>query len=133
MSDTRKPILIIMDGWGWREEKAANAVRLAHTPVFDRLWRDYPRTLIQASQKWVGLPMGQMGNSEVGHLNIGAGRIVYQDIVRIDESIADGSFFENQVLLDAMRAAKGHTLHLLSLIHISEPTRLLSISYAVFC
>jgi len=116
MKDTRKPILIIMDGWGWREEKAANAVRLAHTPVFDRLWRDYPRTLIQASQKWVGLPMGQMGNSEVGHLNIGAGRIVYQDIVRIDESIADGSFFENQVLLDAMRAAKGHTLHLMGLV-----------------
>ena len=116
MKDTRKPILIIMDGWGWREEKAANAVRLAHTPVFDRLWRDYPCTLIQASQKWVGLPMGQMGNSEVGHLNIGAGRIVYQDIVRIDESIADGSFFENQVLLDAMRAAKGHTLHLMGLV-----------------
>lgn len=116
MSDTRKPILIIMDGWGWREEKEANAVRLAHTPVFDRLWRDYPRTLIQASQKWVGLPMGQMGNSEVGHLNIGAGRIVYQDIVRIDESIKDGSFFKNPELLDAMRAAQGHALHLMGLL-----------------
>ena len=116
MSDTRKPILIIMDGWGWREEKEANAVRLAHTPVFDRLWRDYPRTLIQASQKWVGLPMGQMGNSEVGHLNIGAGRIVYQDIVRIDQSIVDGTFFTNPVLLDAMQNARGHALHLLGLL-----------------
>ncbi|HKW13181.1 MAG TPA: 2,3-bisphosphoglycerate-independent phosphoglycerate mutase, partial [Candidatus Krumholzibacteria bacterium] len=105
-----------MDGWGWREEKEANAVRLARTPVFDRLWRDYPHTLIEASQKWVGLPMGQMGNSEVGHLNIGAGRIVYQDIVRIDESIADGSFFKNQVLIDAMHAARGHRLHLLGLL-----------------
>jgi 2,3-bisphosphoglycerate-independent phosphoglycerate mutase len=116
VSDTRKPILIIMDGWGWREEKEANAVRLARTPVFDRLWRDYPHTLIEASQKWVGLPMGQMGNSEVGHLNIGAGRIVYQDIVRIDESIADGTFFKNQVLVDAMHAARGHSLHLLGLL-----------------
>jgi 2,3-bisphosphoglycerate-independent phosphoglycerate mutase len=116
MSDTRKPILIIMDGWGWREEKEANAVRLARTPVFDRLWRDCPHTLIEASQKWVGLPMGQMGNSEVGHLNIGAGRIVYQDIVRIDESIADGSFFQNPVLLDAMQAARGHSLHLIGLL-----------------
>jgi 2,3-bisphosphoglycerate-independent phosphoglycerate mutase len=105
-----------MDGWGWRDEKEANAVRLARTPVFDRLWRDCPHTLIQASQKWVGLPMGQMGNSEVGHLNIGAGRIVYQDIVRIDESIADGSFVSNPVLLDAMRAARGHALHLMGLL-----------------
>src|SRR5262249_2881173 len=116
VSESRKPILIIMDGWGWREERQANAVRLARTPVFDRLWRECPHTLIEASQKWVGLPMGQMGNSEVGHLNIGAGRIVYQDIVRIDESIADGSFFENPVLLDAMRVARGHALHLMGLL-----------------
>jgi 2,3-bisphosphoglycerate-independent phosphoglycerate mutase len=116
MSNTRKPILIIMDGWGWREESQANAVRLARTPVFDRLWREYPHTLIEASQKWVGLPAGQMGNSEVGHLNIGAGRIVYQDIVRIDESIADESFFKNPVLRDAMQAAGGHHLHLIGLL-----------------
>jgi 2,3-bisphosphoglycerate-independent phosphoglycerate mutase len=116
MSDTRKPILIIMDGWGWREEKDANAVRLARTPVFNRLWGEYPRTLIEASQKWVGLPMGQMGNSEVGHLNIGAGRIVYQDIVRIDRSIEDGTFFSNPVLLDAMKSARGHALHLVGLL-----------------
>lgn len=116
MTNIRKPILIIMDGWGWREEKAANAVRLARTPVFDRLWREYPHTLIEASQKWVGLPMGQMGNSEVGHLNIGAGRVVYQDIVRIDRSIEDGTFFSNTVLLDAMNAVRGHALHLVGLL-----------------
>jgi 2,3-bisphosphoglycerate-independent phosphoglycerate mutase len=116
MTDTRKPVLIIMDGWGWREEKEANAVRLAHTPVFDRLWSEYPRTLIQASQKWVGLPMGQMGNSEVGHLNIGAGRIVYQDIVRIDRAIEDGSFFENAVLLRAMEEGRKRALHLIGLL-----------------
>jgi 2,3-bisphosphoglycerate-independent phosphoglycerate mutase len=116
MSEARKPILIIMDGWGWREEKEANAVRLARTPVFDRIWSEYPRTLIQASQKWVGLPKGQMGNSEVGHLNIGAGRIVFQDIVRIDRSIEDGTFFTNPVLLDAMQSARGHTLHLMGLL-----------------
>ena len=116
MSDTRKPILIIMDGWGWREETDANAVRLADTPVFDRLWSEFPRTLIQASQKWVGLPAGQMGNSEVGHLNIGAGRVVYQDIVRIDQSIADGTFFKNPVLLSAMEQGRARALHLVGLL-----------------
>ncbi|HET6349713.1 MAG TPA: 2,3-bisphosphoglycerate-independent phosphoglycerate mutase [Candidatus Krumholzibacteria bacterium] len=116
MSNTRKPVLIIMDGWGWREETEANAVRLARTPVFDRLWSTYPRTLIQASQHWVGLPEGQMGNSEVGHLNIGAGRIVYQDIVRIDRSIEDGSFFKNAVLLEAMKQGKAQSLHLIGLL-----------------
>jgi 2,3-bisphosphoglycerate-independent phosphoglycerate mutase len=116
MSHTRKPILIIMDGWGWREEKEANAVRLADTPVFDRLWAEYPRTLIQASQKWVGLPAGQMGNSEVGHLNIGAGRIVYQDIVRIDQSIEDGTLFTNPVLLSAMDHGRSGALHLMGLL-----------------
>ncbi len=116
MSDVRKPILIIMDGWGWREEEAANAVRLADTPVFDRLWSDFPRTLIQASQKWVGLPAGQMGNSEVGHLNIGAGRVVYQDIVRIDRAIEDGTLFSNPALLAAMEQGRTGALHLLGLL-----------------
>ena len=115
-SRTRKPLLIIMDGWGWREETEANAVRLAHTPVFDRLWASFPHTLIQASGPWVGLPEGQMGNSEVGHLNIGAGRVVFQDIVRIDRAIADGSLFANPVLTAAMERARGGALHLIGLL-----------------
>jgi 2,3-bisphosphoglycerate-independent phosphoglycerate mutase len=116
MNGTRKPILLIMDGWGWRDEEAANAVRLAHTPVFDRLWDEFPRTLIQASERWVGLPAGQMGNSEVGHLNIGAGRVVYQDIVRIDRAIEDGTLFQNPVLGDAMQQGRSGTLHLMGLV-----------------
>ena len=75
--------LIIMDGWGHREETEGNAVVLADTPFFDSLWAGYPRTLLHASEERVGLPAGQMGNSEVGHLNLGAGRVVYQDLVRI--------------------------------------------------
>ena len=114
---TKKVVLIIMDGWGWRGETVANAVRLAHTPVFDSLWERYPRTLIQASGPWVGLPEGQMGNSEVGHLNIGAGRIVYQDIVRIESAIRDQTFFTNSVLLDAMERAREHgSLHFMGLL-----------------
>jgi 2,3-bisphosphoglycerate-independent phosphoglycerate mutase len=116
MSGNRKPILIIMDGWGWREEKEANAVRLAETPVFDHLWSEFPRTLIRASERWVGLPEGQMGNSEVGHLNIGAGRVVYQDIVRIDRAIDDGTFFTNPVLLAAMEQGRARALHLMGLL-----------------
>ncbi|HEU4928764.1 MAG TPA: 2,3-bisphosphoglycerate-independent phosphoglycerate mutase, partial [Candidatus Krumholzibacteria bacterium] len=113
----KKVILIVMDGWGWREETEANAVRLANTPSIDRLWDHYPHTLIQASGPWVGLPEGQMGNSEVGHLNLGAGRVVYQDIVRVDQAIQDGSFVSNPVLVDAMERvrAKG-ALHLLGLL-----------------
>jgi 2,3-bisphosphoglycerate-independent phosphoglycerate mutase len=113
---TKKPILIVMDGWGWREETDGNAVRLANTPNVDKLWDTYPHTLINGSGPHVGLPEGQMGNSEVGHLNLGAGRVVYQDIVRIDRAIADGSFFENEVLREAMSVAKGGTLHFLGLL-----------------
>jgi 2,3-bisphosphoglycerate-independent phosphoglycerate mutase len=92
-------------------------VRLANTPNVDRLWARYPHTLIQASGPWVGLPEGQMGNSEVGHLNIGAGRIVYQDIVRLDRAIADGSLFETPALKDAMESVRdAGTLHLLGLL-----------------
>jgi 2,3-bisphosphoglycerate-independent phosphoglycerate mutase len=95
-----------------------DAVALAHTPVLDHLWRTQPHTQLAASGAAVGLPDGQMGNSEVGHLNIGAGRIVFQDLSRIDRSIQDGSFFENEVLLDAMRAARdeARTLHLMGLV-----------------
>ncbi len=114
---TKKALLLILDGWGWREETEANAVRQARTPNVDRLWNEYPHTLIQASGPWVGLPDGQMGNSEVGHLNIGAGRVVYQDIVRIDRAIRDGSFFEIPVLVDAMGRSKATgALHLMGLL-----------------
>ena len=110
--------LIIMDGWGHREEKEGNAVALADTPFFDRLWSEFPRTLIHASEERVGLPAGQMGNSEVGHLNLGAGRVVYQDLVRISKSIRTGEFFRNPVLCAAMDAAreKGKALHLVGLL-----------------
>ena len=114
----RMVVLVILDGWGYRAEKEGNAIALAHTPFFDHLWSEFPRTLIHASGERVGLPTGQMGNSEVGHLNLGAGRVVYQDIARISKSISDGDFFRNPVLLDAMDAAKkeGKALHLFGLL-----------------
>ena len=114
--DRFRTMLIIMDGWGWREAEEGNAVRLARTPHVDALMAHYPSTLIQASGPWVGLPEGQMGNSEVGHLNLGAGRVVYQDIMRIHRAVEDGSFFENPVLVRAMETARGHTLHLMGLV-----------------
>ena len=83
-------ILTILDGWGYRAETAANAIALARKPTYDRLLREYPNTLIRASEHFVGLPDGQMGNSEVGHLNLGAGRVVRMDISRIDAAIASG-------------------------------------------
>ncbi len=107
-----------MDGWGWREEKEGNAILLAGTPNLDALRENYPFTLLKASGEAVGLPEGQMGNSEVGHLNIGAGRIVYQDLTRINLAIKDGSFFENPVLKEAFKRAKetGGKVHLLGLV-----------------
>lgn len=106
-----------MDGWGLRDDTDANAVALADTPVFDRLWKKYPHTTLVTSGGAVGLPEGQMGNSEVGHLNIGAGRVVHQDIVRISESIKSGEFFENATLVDAMKdLGSSHTLHLMGLL-----------------
>ncbi len=110
--------LVIMDGWGCREEPEGNAVALASTPFYDRLWAEFPRTRIHASEERVGLPAGQMGNSEVGHLNLGAGRVVYQDLVRISKSIRDGDFFRNPVLRGAMDAARegGGALHLMGLL-----------------
>jgi 2,3-bisphosphoglycerate-independent phosphoglycerate mutase len=111
-------VLVILDGWGHRAETHGNAIALARTPTFDRLWREYPRTLLHASEKSVGLPDGQMGNSEVGHLNLGAGRIVRMDITRINEAIASGEFFRNASLVAAMQDAlrKGRGLHLLGLV-----------------
>jgi 2,3-bisphosphoglycerate-independent phosphoglycerate mutase len=103
----------VLDGWGLAEPGPGNAVELADTPVFDRLWERWPHTTLTAWGPAVGLPEGQMGNSEVGHLNLGAGAVVKQDLLRIDEAIEDGSFFENEVL----RAACGvERLHLLGLV-----------------
>ena len=91
MSHPKPAMLVILDGWGWREEVADNAVRQAHTPCFDELWANCPHSFLRTSGHDVGLPDGQMGNSEVGHLNIGAGRIVMQDLPRITKAVGDGS------------------------------------------
>jgi len=111
--------LVILDGWGLAEAGRGNAISLAQTPVFDRLWEGFPHTQLSAQGRDVGLPDGQMGNSEVGHLNLGAGAIVKQDLARIDDAIADGSFFENEALLaaceQARRSPRGR-LHLLGLV-----------------
>jgi 2,3-bisphosphoglycerate-independent phosphoglycerate mutase len=111
-------VLVVLDGWGYREARDGNAIALAETPTWDRLWARAPRTLLKASGLAVGLPEGQMGNSEVGHLNLGAGRVVMQDLVRINQAIANGDFFENPALVDACESAKrtGGTLHLMGLI-----------------
>ena len=98
--------LIVLDGWGLGPDGPGNAVSQANTPVFDELWDGYPRTTLSTAGRDVGLPPGQMGNSEVGHLNLGAGAVVKQDLLRIDEAIADGSFFENRALRDACGAAR---------------------------
>jgi 2,3-bisphosphoglycerate-independent phosphoglycerate mutase len=98
--------LVVLDGFGLAPDGPGNAVSLAQTPVFDELWSSYPRTTLSTSGRDVGLPPGQMGNSEVGHMNLGAGAIVKQDLARIDDAIADGSFFENPALLAACAAAR---------------------------
>src|SRR5579872_436065 len=119
MPNRPKPlILVILDGWGYRAETRANAIALARKPTYDRLLRDYPNTLIHTSGPYVGLPEGQMGNSEVGHLNIGAGRIVHMDITRLDLLIQNGDFFSDPTLLAAMKHARsgGRRLHLFGLI-----------------
>ena len=120
MSRTSKGpvVLIVLDGWGYRQEREGNAIALAETPTWDALWRRGSRTLLEASGLRVGLPEGQMGNSEVGHLNLGAGRVVMQDLVRISESVRDRSFFSNEALVGAARRARegGGTLHLMGLI-----------------
>src|SRR6187402_2259445 len=95
MQQKRPVMLVILDGWGWREETADNAVRQARTPVVDRLWSTGPNNFLHPSGLDVGLPDGQMGNSEVGHLNLGAGRVVYQDFTRVTKAIRDGEFFQN--------------------------------------
>ena len=111
--------LVILDGWGLAPPGPGNAISLAETPVFDRLWGRYPRTQLSAQGRDVGLPDGQMGNSEVGHLNLGAGAVVKQDLARIDDAIADGSFFDNEALRAACERARKSPrgrLHLLGLV-----------------
>jgi 2,3-bisphosphoglycerate-independent phosphoglycerate mutase len=111
-------VLIVLDGWGFRAAREGNAIELGRTPTWHRLWERAPRTLLEASGLPVGLPDGQMGNSEVGHLNLGAGRVVAQDIVRISQAITSGEFFRLQPLVDLCGAVRksGGTLHLMGLI-----------------
>ncbi len=111
-------VLIVLDGWGYRSAREGNAIELGRTPVWHRLWSSYPRTLLEASGLAVGLPEGQMGNSEVGHLNLGAGRVVPQDLVRISESIASGGFYDIEPFraLGAHLRETGGTLHLMGLL-----------------
>src|ERR1035438_6824585 len=118
MSRPKPLVLIILDGWGYRAETKANAIALARKPTYDRLLREYPNTLIHTSGPFVGLPEGQMGNSEVGHLNIGAGRIVHMDITPLYLMIQKGEFFPHPVLVDAMKHARinGRKLHLFGLL-----------------
>jgi 2,3-bisphosphoglycerate-independent phosphoglycerate mutase len=114
-----KPIVLtILDGWGYRPETHGNAIAQARKPIYDILLRDYPNTLLRASEHFVGLPDGQMGNSEVGHLNLGAGRIVRMDMTRIDTAILDGSFYTDPTLVRAyeLAAQKGRALHLIGLL-----------------
>ncbi|MEK8090206.1 2,3-bisphosphoglycerate-independent phosphoglycerate mutase [Thermithiobacillus plumbiphilus] len=114
----RPVVLLILDGWGYREDGDDNAILAARKPVWDSLWASCPHTLIQASATAVGLPSAQMGNSEVGHLNLGAGRIVYQEYTRINRSIEDGSFHENPALTQAVDAAsrQGKAVHIIGLL-----------------
>jgi 2,3-bisphosphoglycerate-independent phosphoglycerate mutase len=123
--------LVILDGWGCAPAGPGNAVELADTPVFDRLWAEYPHTTLDASGRAAGLPPGQMGNSEVGHLTIGSGRRLYQDLMRVNESIADGSLYSNPVLHAAFE--RGKRMHLIGLVshggvhsHIDHVQALLS-------
>src|SRR5947207_9119201 len=115
----RRPVMLaILDGWGWREDPADNAVRQARTPSFDRLWATGPHAFLNTSGKDVGLPPGQMGNSEVGHLNIGAGRLVMQDLPRISDAVANGEIAQATTLVSLIERLKqsGGTCHLMGLV-----------------
>ena len=113
----RRPLVLsILDGWGYSAASEGNAIAAAIKPNYDRLLAEYPHTLVYTSGPYVGLPEGQMGNSEVGHLNIGAGRIIFMDMTRIDHMIASGEFFRNPVLLNSMHHARTRRLHLMGLV-----------------
>src|SRR5580700_5215384 len=118
MQQRRPVMLVILDGWGWRDDPADNAIRQAKTPTFDRLWRGGPHGFLRTSGHDVGLPDGQMGNSEVGHLNIGAGRVVMQDLPRIGNAIANGEINRAPVLAELIKKLKatGGTCHLMGLV-----------------
>ncbi len=112
-----KPVVLtVLDGWGYSAETKGNAIALARKPNYDHLLKTFPNTLIHTSGPFVGLPEGQMGNSEVGHMNMGAGRIVQMDVTRIDALIASGEFYRQPLLLEAMQKARTHQLHLLGLV-----------------
>ena len=120
---TKPPlVLVILDGWGIAPPSPANAITNANTPAMNRLWREYPHTLLHAHGEHVGLPRGQVGNSEAGHMNIGAGRVVVQDSVYISESIDDGTFFKNPAFLEAIQHAKNHNgrVHLMGILSGSQ-------------
>src|SRR3569623_1872697 len=115
----RRPVmLVVLDGWGWREDADDNAVRQAKTPSFDRLWASGPHAFLRTDGREVGLPDGQMGNSEVGHMNIGAGRVVMQDLPRIGDAIASGEIKKAPALMELISALKksGGTCHLIGLV-----------------
>jgi 2,3-bisphosphoglycerate-independent phosphoglycerate mutase len=116
--NSKKVVLIIMDGWGHGPKTKANAIEQAHTPFIDSLYQKYPHSELLTSGENVGLPDGQMGNSEVGHLNIGAGRIVYQDLVKVNKAIQDRSFFTEPALNECFRYVKasGKKLHFMGLV-----------------
>ncbi len=119
MAEKARPaLLVILDGWGYRQETEANAIAQADTPVWDRLWREHSHALLNTSGASVGLPGGQMGNSEVGHLNLGAGRVVYQEFTRVSRAIRTGSFFSNRTLTDAVDRAKenARAVHIMGLL-----------------
>lgn len=116
MNNKRPVVLTILDGFGHSEITNGNAVYHAHKPNFDRLMREYPHTLIEASGPWVGLPKGQMGNSEVGHLNIGSGRIIHMDVTKIDLMVLNGTLRQDPVLKNLMASARGRRLHLMGLV-----------------
>jgi 2,3-bisphosphoglycerate-independent phosphoglycerate mutase len=111
-------VLIILDGWGLQESERGNAISLARTPCMDQLYSKFPFTRLASSGEAVGLPENQMGNSEVGHLNLGAGRIVYQEMLRISKSIEEGSFFNNRAFINVLNKVKENssTLHLMGLL-----------------
>jgi 2,3-bisphosphoglycerate-independent phosphoglycerate mutase len=116
MARPKPVILCILDGWGYNPSPVGNAIAMAHKPNMDKLAAEYPHTLIHTSGPYVGLPEGQMGNSEVGHLNMGAGRIIHMDITRLDLAIANGEFFHQPLLLQAMERGRANQLHLIGLV-----------------
>jgi len=132
MQGRKKPLLLtILDGWGFSAATPGNAIAAARKPTYDSLLRDFPNTLVHTSGPFVGLPEGQMGNSEVGHLNIGAGRVVHMDVTRIDQMIASGEFVHHPVLLDSMRHARTRRLHIMGVCSDGGVHSLLTHLYAL--